>query len=132
MHRSLNAGHPGNYTQSVTDRTRKRDILAKRKYVSRRFSYWLPSKSTLTNTNTVKLTKKNPPMIRSRGNGGRLACYSIGDGYARGRISGKILTNNPELDEWTLDGLFGNTKYSHLFSESNKSSPRRVLDRGGN
>ena len=47
-----------NYTQSVTDRKTKRDILAKRNYVSRRFSHWLPSKSTLTKTNTVKLTKK--------------------------------------------------------------------------
>ena len=59
MHRSLNAGHRENYTQSVTDRTRKRDILAKRKDVSKRFSHWLPSKSTLTKTNTVKLTKKS-------------------------------------------------------------------------
>ena len=58
MHRSLNADYRENYTQSVTDRTRKRDILAKRKDVSRRFSHWLPSKSTLTKTNTVKLTKK--------------------------------------------------------------------------
>ena len=59
VHRSLNAGHRENYTQSVTDRTRKRDILAKRKDVSRRFSHWLPSKSTLTKANTVKLTKKS-------------------------------------------------------------------------
>ena len=58
MHRSLNAGHRENYAQSVTDITRKRDILAKRKDVSRLFSHWLPSKSTLTKTNTVKLTKK--------------------------------------------------------------------------
>ena len=44
-----------NYTQSVTDRTRKRDILAKKKDVSRRFSHWLPSKSILTKTKTMKL-----------------------------------------------------------------------------
>ncbi|RMX54121.1 hypothetical protein pdam_00025782 [Pocillopora damicornis] len=31
VHRSLNAGHCENYTQSVTDRARKQDILAKRK-----------------------------------------------------------------------------------------------------
>ena len=49
----------------------------------------LPSKSTLTKANTVKLTKKNPPMIRSRGNGRRPACHSIGDGYVQGRTSGK-------------------------------------------
>ena len=59
VHGSLNAGHRENYIQSVTDRTRKRDILAKRKDVSRRFSHWLPSKSTLTKANTVKLTKKS-------------------------------------------------------------------------
>ena len=59
VHTSLNAGHRENCTQSVTDRTRKRDILAKKKDVSRRFSHWLPSKSTLTKANTVKLTKKS-------------------------------------------------------------------------
>ena len=53
MHRSLHAGHRENYTQSVTDRTRKRDTLAKRKDVSRLFNHWLPSKSTLTKANTV-------------------------------------------------------------------------------
>ena len=59
MHRSLNASHRENYTQSVTDRTRKQDILTKRMDVSRPFSLWLPSKSTLTKTNIVNLTKKS-------------------------------------------------------------------------
>ena len=54
--------------------------------------------------------KKNPPMVRSRGNGRRPACHSIGDGYVQGRTSGKILTNNPKLAKWTLDGLFGKHK----------------------
>ncbi|RMX41312.1 hypothetical protein pdam_00018342, partial [Pocillopora damicornis] len=52
MHRSLNAGHRENYTQSVTEGTRKRDILAKRKDVLRRFSHSLPSRRTLTKANT--------------------------------------------------------------------------------
>ena len=59
MHRSLNAGHRENYTQSVIDRTRKPDVLAKRMDVSRRFSHRLPSKSNLKKANTVKLTKKS-------------------------------------------------------------------------
>ena len=67
-------------------RHRKRDILAKRKDVSRRFSHWLPSKSTLTKANTVKLTK-NPPMIRSRENGRRPACHFKGGGYVLISIS---------------------------------------------
>ena len=33
--------------------------------------------------------KNIPPRIRSRGNGLRPACHSIGDGYVRGRTSGK-------------------------------------------
>ena len=33
--------------------------------------------------------KKNPPRIRSRGNGLRPASHSIGDGYVQGRTSGK-------------------------------------------
>ncbi|CAH3169381.1 unnamed protein product, partial [Pocillopora meandrina] len=33
--------------------------------------------------------KKIPPRIRSRGNGLRPACHSIGDGYVQGRTSGK-------------------------------------------
>ena len=45
-------GHRENYTQSVTDRTRKRDFLANSKDVLRRFSHSLPSKSTLTKANT--------------------------------------------------------------------------------
>ena len=52
MHRSLNAEYRENYTQSVTDRTRKRDILAKRNDVLRRFSHSLPCKRTLTKANT--------------------------------------------------------------------------------
>ena len=109
VHRSLNAGHRENYTQSVTDRTRQRNILAKRKDASRRFSRWLPSKSTLTKANTVKPTKKNLPMIRSGGNGRRPACHSIRvTTFKVGR--GKILTNNPYLAKWTLDGLFGKHK----------------------
>ena len=35
-------GHRENYTQSVTDRTRKRDILVKKKDVLRSFSRLLP------------------------------------------------------------------------------------------
>ena len=42
-----------------------------------------------------EVEKKNPPMIGSRGNGQRPACYSMRDGYVRGRTSGKIMTNNP-------------------------------------
>ena len=49
-------------------------------------------------------------MVRSRGNGRRPACHSIGDGYVQGRTSGKILKNNPKLAKWTLDGLFGKHK----------------------
>ena len=30
--------------------------------------------------------------------------------FVQGRTSGKILTNNPELARWTLDGLFGKHK----------------------
>ena len=90
MHRSLNVGNRENYTQSVTDRTRKRDILAERKDVSRHFSNWLPSKSTLAKANTVKLTKKSAyDKIKRK--------WTIGGGYVQGRTSGKILTNNPQL-----------------------------------
>ena len=43
VHESLNPGHRENYTQSVTDRTRKRDILVKKKDLLRSFSLLLPS-----------------------------------------------------------------------------------------
>ncbi|CAH3134068.1 unnamed protein product [Pocillopora meandrina] len=66
VHRSLNAGHRENYTQSVTGRTRKRDILAKRKD-----SFTAIQKNLNKGKHKVKLTK-NPTMIRSRGNGRRL------------------------------------------------------------
>ena len=71
--------------------------------------------------------KKIPPRIRSRGNGLRPACHSIGDGYVQGRTSGK------NSDEQSLTSQVDlNTKNRHLFSESRELSPRRVLDKGGN
>ena len=50
--------------------------------------------------------KKIPPRIRSRGNGLRPACHSIGAGYVQGRTSGKnsdeqSLTNQEEFG-WAL------------------------------
>ena len=77
--------------------------------------------------------KKIPPMIRSRGNGLRPACHSIGDGYVQGRTSGK----NSDEQSLTSQEDFGwalwkTQKNSHLFSESRELSPKRVLDKGGN
>ena len=94
VHGSLNAGHRENYIQSVTDRTRKRDILAKRKDVSRRFSHWLPSKSTLPKANIVKLTKKSAYDKIKKMDEDRLAILK-GGGYVQGWTSGKLLTKHP-------------------------------------
>ena len=93
MHRFLNAGYRENYTQSVINGTRKPDILAKRRMY--------PDKDKHSEAD-----KKIPPGIRSRGNGLRPACHSIGDGYVRGRTSGKnsdeqSLTSQEELG-WAL------------------------------
>ena len=68
MHRSLNAGHPWNYTQSVTDRTRKRDILAKKEGCVKTFQLLAAIQKHPNKDKHSEADKKNPLMIRSRGN----------------------------------------------------------------
>ena len=90
VHRFLNAGHRENYTQSVMDGTRKRDILAKRRmYQLRTFQSLAAIQMYPDKDKHSEADKKIPPGIRSRGNGLRPACHSIGDGYVQGRTSGK-------------------------------------------
>ncbi|RMX50000.1 hypothetical protein pdam_00016668 [Pocillopora damicornis] len=89
VHRSLNAGHRENYTQSVADRTRKRDILAKRKD-----SFTAIQKNLNKGKHKVKLTKKSAnDKIKRKWT---KTSHSVGSGYVQGRTgSGKILTSNP-------------------------------------
>ena len=60
-------------TQSVTDRARERDILVKRKDVSKRYSHinCLPRHLNI-GRDTNWSWKKHPPLMRSRGNRRRL------------------------------------------------------------
>ena len=84
MHGSLMPGHRENYTQSVTDRTRKRDILVKKKDVLRSFSHLLPSGQKHLNIgeHKVKITEKSTYDEINRK--WAEACHSVGGGYIQG------------------------------------------------
>ena len=87
-HRFLNAGHRENYTQSVIDGTRKRDIRAKRRmYQDVSVIGCHPNVPWQRQTQWSR--QKNSAWERSRGNGLWPACHSIRDCYVRGRTSGK-------------------------------------------
>ena len=102
MHRFLNVGHRENYTQSVIDGTRKRDILAKRR-MYQTFQSLAAIQMYLDKDKHSEADKKIPSRIRSKGNGLRPACHSIGYGYVQGRTSGK----NSDEQSLTSQADFG-------------------------
>ncbi|CAH3166375.1 unnamed protein product, partial [Pocillopora meandrina] len=85
--------------------------------VSRRFGHWLPSKSNLTKTNTVKLTKKSAyDKIKRKWTKTGLPFYR---GWLRSRS---------DLSQVDFGWALSKTKDSYLFSGSKELSPRRVLE----
>ena len=95
MHGSLKPGHRENYTQSVTDRTRKRDILVKKKDVLRSFSHLLPSGQKHLNIGEDKVKIAEKSIYDEIKRKWTEACHSVVGGYIQGWTWGKILTNNP-------------------------------------
>ena len=65
--------------------------------------------------------KKIPPRIRSRGNGLRPACHSIGDGYVRGRTSGKNSDEQSLTSQVDFGWALWKTQKTATFSQKAKN-----------
>ena len=65
--------------------------------------------------------KKILPRIRSRGNGLRPACHSIGDGYVRGRTSGKKSDEQSLTSQEDFGWALWKTQKTATFSQKAKN-----------
>ena len=65
--------------------------------------------------------KKIPPRIRSRGNGLRPACHSIGDGYVQGRTSGKNSDEQSLTSQVDFGWALWKTQKTATFSQKAKN-----------
>ena len=70
--------------------------------------------------------KKIPPRIRSRGNGLRPACHSIGDGYVRGRSSGKNSDEQSLTNQVDFGWALWKKQKTATFSQKTKNCPLDV------